>query len=137
MREPSSSEQQRIRNCFDYTVNIIVSASARFMTTPDGRMWTSNPTLAYSFWLRYLDTFEGVELICRAAPCLVPPDGHVEVTGPNIFATTLPDFTGFGGFIKNLPQLCRIIQKATFSDKAFQLRLPCMVGYVGLLICGR
>ena len=56
-------------------MRVLVSASAHFALTGDGTLWTPSASLGYSFWSRYLDVFDEVELLVRAEPMAAPPEG--------------------------------------------------------------
>jgi glycosyltransferase involved in cell wall biosynthesis len=96
--------------------------------TGDGTLWTSTASLDYQFWTRYLDIFDQVQLLVRARPQAVPPDGWVMATGDRIKALPLPDFTGPTGFVVNYPQIIKLMRRALPEMQAIILRTPCFLG---------
>lgn len=116
-------------------MRVLVSASARFVITGDGTLWTYNASLDYELWRRYLDVYDEVHLLVRAEPRETPPDGWVASTGPRISAIPLPNFSGIRGYIQSRPQIRTIIRQALADAQALQLRIPCPVGgsVIGML----
>ena len=111
-------------------MDVLVSASARFVVTPDGRLWTSNASLAYGFWVRYLDTFDRVALLVRARPDSHAPRGGQAVTGPGVEGLVLPYFHGPWQFLRMGIRLTRAIRAATGKAQAIIIRVPCAIGSV-------
>jgi glycosyltransferase involved in cell wall biosynthesis len=109
-------------------MHVTVSASARFGLTPDGRLWTSNASLTYPFWMRYLDVFDEVRLLVRARPSAGPPTAWREVTGPGVVALPLPDVGGVKGVVRHFRELRQGLRAAAAGAQAIQMRLPCAIG---------
>jgi glycosyltransferase involved in cell wall biosynthesis len=109
-------------------MHLLVSASAHFAITPDAALWTSNASLGYSFWSRYLDVFDEVRLLVRSRPSAAPPDGWQRATGAGIVARPLPDSVGPGGFARNYTRIAQAIRRALAEPGAVQLRVPCHIG---------
>ena len=61
----------------------------RLVRTSDGRVWTPS-VFARSFWNRYLEVFESLEIVARVAPVDRQPDGWVEVTGSGVTVRSVP-----------------------------------------------
>jgi glycosyltransferase involved in cell wall biosynthesis len=115
--------QQRI-----VVMRVLVTASAHFAVTNDGALWTSNASLRYDFWARYLETYDEVLLMARAHSCEAPPPGWGLVCGPGIKGVPLPDHVGPWGFAKNYWGIVRTIRAVLPQVEALQLRLPCSLG---------
>jgi glycosyltransferase involved in cell wall biosynthesis len=109
-------------------MNVLVTASARFVITSDGNLWTPNASLGYRFWTRYLDVYNEVHLLVRAKPQPVPPRGWNMASGPGIKAVPLPYYEGPWAFVKNYVSIKRAIGKALSNAEAIQLRIPCTIG---------
>jgi glycosyltransferase involved in cell wall biosynthesis len=109
-------------------MRVLVSASARYVITPDGVLWTPNPSLGYRFWTRYLDAFDEVRLLVRAEAHSDPPNGWSQASGVGIQACPLPYFVGSVGFMRSYPALRHEIRKALEQTEAVMLRLPCAIG---------
>ncbi|MDQ4145438.1 MAG: glycosyltransferase family 4 protein [Actinomycetota bacterium] len=105
----------------------LVTASIRCVVTPDGQVWTSNHSVDYSFWTRYLDVYDSVRLMVRTTPATKPPADWVRVTGPGIEGIPLPDFHGPGEFLKSYTTVRRKVGAAVECSTAVHLRAPCPV----------
>lgn len=109
-------------------MKVLVSASARFALAPNGTLWTPNASLAYKFWARYLDVFDGARLVVRAKPQRDIPTGWCKASGPGIEVVALPHFVGPVQFARHLRKIRSIVQNALTQPDATMLRLPCVVG---------
>ncbi|HHY17867.1 MAG TPA: glycosyltransferase family 4 protein [Firmicutes bacterium] len=64
-------------------MDVTVVIEHRYLKTPDGCVWT--PTVfGYSFWLRYLDVFDGVKVVARVFD--LNDDTHRRVLKPDSLA---------------------------------------------------
>lgn len=106
----------------------LVSASARFVITPDNVLWSFSQSLNYSFWSRYLDVYDEVALLVRAQPQASPPANTIQCSGPGILPLPLPYYEGFSEYIQSYIQLRRAIFNALKDSSALQLRVPCAIG---------
>ena len=109
-------------------MQVLVTASAHFAMTDDGSLWTSNASLHYSFWTRYLDVFDGVRLLVRANRSAEPPKGWKTATGPRISVIPIPDFASATGFAQNYRFIRKTVARALEGDDAIILRLPFFIG---------
>src|SRR5262245_34593612 len=109
-------------------MRVLVTASAHFVITPDGTLWTSNTSLSYRFWRRYLEVFDAVDLLVRAARRSNPPAGWKAATGAGITALPLPEFVGPVGFVQNRPRIGDALRRALADAQAILLRVPCVIG---------
>lgn len=103
----------------------LVTASARFAMTPDGNLWTANPSLDYTLWARYLDVYDAVKLLARVQPQPEPPTGWRMATGPRVSAITTPDYAGVRGLLGQLPALRQAARTALRECHAIHLRVAC------------
>ena len=109
-------------------MNVLVSASARFVVTEDGELWSANSSLDYRFWTRYLDVFDEVRLLVRAAPRPAPPSGWSRVTGARVKGVYVPDFRSLGELARDYRGVMKTIRSVLSEAPAVDLRLPCPVG---------
>lgn len=110
-------------------LKVLVTAPARFVIDPDRRLWTTNGSLNYAFWARYLDCFDEVRLCIRALHGAVT-DSFVEATGPGIVAAPVPYFVGPNQYLLRHQAVHRAISEEVTSAGAIILRLPCHLGYI-------
>jgi glycosyltransferase involved in cell wall biosynthesis len=109
-------------------MNALVTASARFVLTPDGALWTHNPAIRYEFWTRYLDVYENVSVLARAREETTPPDGWWKLTGDGVGAAPVTDFHSPTDYLKIGKSIKRSIRRSLAEPAALHLRLPCPVG---------
>ncbi len=64
--------------------------SARFVRTPDGRVY-SNGQFPYSYWTRYLRHFDALVLVCRMSNCKEIPKKWNLSSGPSVTFVGTPD----------------------------------------------
>ncbi len=106
-------------------MNVLVSASARFVVTADGHLWSGNNSLGHAFWARYLDAFEEVFLMVRAVPRMAPPRGWNRATGVGVRGLAVPDFQSVGQILRVYPSLRRQIDRSLSACEVVILRVPC------------
>lgn len=111
-------------------MNVLVSASARFVVTEDGELWSANSSLDYRFWTRYLDVFDEVRLLVRATRQPKPPSGWRQVTGRRIRSWPVPNFRSLGELACDYRSVRKTIRRALSGAPAVELRLPCPVGEI-------
>jgi glycosyltransferase involved in cell wall biosynthesis len=109
-------------------MRVLVTASAHFAMTPDRALWIDSASMSYSFWTRYLDVFDEVDLLVRAHPTAEPPDGWNRATGAGIKAAAVPDSVGPWGFARDYGRIARTIRDLIADAEAVLLRLPCHIG---------
>lgn len=109
-------------------MKILVSASARFVLTPNNELWTPTFSLNYDFWCRYLSVFDHVELLVRAQYSERPPKEWIRASGPQISPIVVPYFVGPLGYISKYTQINRLIDTTISGAEAVQLRIPCALG---------
>jgi glycosyltransferase involved in cell wall biosynthesis len=74
-------------------MDLVVALDYRFHITPDGRVWTAN-AFAHSFWTRYLEVFDRVRIVARAAPVGLPGPGDRRVDGECVSFAPVPFYLG-------------------------------------------
>ncbi|NJN56170.1 MAG: glycosyltransferase family 4 protein [Leptolyngbyaceae cyanobacterium SL_5_9] len=109
-------------------MNVLVTASARFVMTEDGKAWTSNASLGYSVWAEYLSAYDQVHLLARAQHRASPPVNSIQVSGPGVKLVPLPYFVGPEAFLRQYWAVKRTIRAALKEVEAVQLRIPCTIG---------
>lgn len=109
-------------------MNVLVTASARFVMTEDGKAWTSNASLGYSVWAEYLSAYDQVHLLARAQHRASPPANSIQVSGPGVKLVPLPYFVGPEAFLRQYWAVKQTIRTALKEVEAVQLRIPCTIG---------
>lgn len=108
-------------------MRVCVALEQRFDGTPDGRVWTAMP-VAYSFWQRYLEVFEAVQVIARVRPLPVAPEGAQQANGEGVAFTWLPYYVGPWQYLQRAMQVQRTIRATLRRQDAAILRVGSNVG---------
>jgi glycosyltransferase involved in cell wall biosynthesis len=103
-------------------MDLTVALEARYTVASDGSVW-SQSGMARSFWERYLEVFDRVRIVARAARVEQPPEGWLPVTGKNILFHAVPDFHGPWQCLKRYPAIRAEIRSAARERGAVILRV--------------
>lgn len=106
----------------------LVSLGNRMVLTPDRQLWTRNGSIGYSFWTRYLDVYDEVRILVRAASEDGPPEGWVQATGSQVHAAPVPDFGSPVDLVKNYSVVTQVIRAYLREEQAVHLRVPDLLG---------
>src|SRR4051812_24678545 len=110
-------------------MRVIVATDSRFARTPDGTVWSSS-ILAYSFWRRYLEVFDGVLVIARTEQVKNVPDSWKRLDGPGVDIVPIPLFIGPWQYLLRARAVKRAIISAMVPGIAIVLRIPSIVGSI-------
>ena len=110
-------------------MDLTVALEARYSIAPDGSVW-SEFGMARSFWERYLEVFDSVKIVARAARVERPPEGWMPVTGKNILFHAVPDFHGPWQCLKQYPAVCAAIRSAVPARGAVILRVGSQIANI-------
>lgn len=109
-------------------MNVLVNTSTRLSRSADGQVWTPTESFAYSYWTRYLDVFDKVDILARVLPVEVPLKDARLVSGPGVRVLALPDFVGVRHFAREYFRLRHLIARCIAEANAIGVVLPCVVG---------
>jgi len=109
-------------------MNVLVTTGYHFVRDAEGRVWTDYESVAYAFWQRYLDVFEGVRVIARTHPCETAPEGWMPVTGPRVEVHPIPDFRSPLEMVRHRSHCRQTIMGTLDEAPAVILRIPCLIG---------
>lgn len=107
-------------------MQVTVALDARYTVAPGGSVW-SQIGMAQRFWERYLEVFDRVRIVARAARVEQAPEGWLPVNGKNVVFHGVPDFHGPWQCLKRYPALRRAIRAATPAHGAVILRVGSQV----------
>ena len=108
-------------------MRVCVSIEERFLRTADGQVWTRY--IPYSFWKRYLDVFDQVQVIARVADTTTAPQGAWKrADGEGVTFYGLPSYIGPLQYGLHLFSLRASMRKSIAPTDAVILRLPSMIG---------
>jgi glycosyltransferase involved in cell wall biosynthesis len=105
-------------------MEVTVALEARFMVTPEGSVWSQ---AGMTIWERYLEVFDAVRIVARAARVEQAPDGWLRVDGKNILLHGLPDYRGPWQCFKQYPAIRAAVGSATPQRGAVILRVGSQV----------
>jgi len=103
-------------------MHVTVALDARYAVAPDGSVWSQVGT-ARQFWERYLEVFDAVRIVARAARIEQAPEGWLPVNGKNILFYGLPDFCGPWQYLKRHRAVRAAIRAAAPTQGAVILRV--------------
>src|SRR5579859_3820411 len=107
-------------------MRVCVSIEERFLRTADGQVWTRY--IPYSFWKRYLDVFDQVQVIARVADTTTAPQGAWKrADGEGVTFYGLPYYIGPLQYGLHLFSLRASMRKSIAPTDAVILRLPSMI----------
>src|ERR1039458_5873611 len=111
------------------TMEVTVSLDARYSVASDGSVW-SQFGMARQFWERYLEVFDTVRIVARAARVQKVPAGWAPVNGKNILFHGVPDFEGPWQCVKRYPAVREAIRSATPAHGAVILRVGSQIANI-------
>ncbi len=103
-------------------MEVTVALEARYSVAPDGSVW-SQAGMARSFWERYLEVFDSVRVVARAARVEHVAEDWLPVNCHNIVLQRVPDFCGPWQCLKRYPAVRRAICSAVPARGAVILRV--------------
>ncbi len=117
-------------------MRVLVTSEFRFLQGPDGGFWT--PTMfPHAFWRRYLEVFDGVRILARAAATDEPPAGSRRVDGPGVDFAPLPHYLGPLQYLRRRRRLRRAARAAVPDDAAVILRVGSQIADLVLPMLAR
>jgi glycosyltransferase involved in cell wall biosynthesis len=103
-------------------MHVVVALDFRFEATPDGSIWSST-AYSHTFWQRYLDVFDGVRIVARAASVQEPQPGDRRVDGPSVEFLPVPFYLGPAQYLLRARQIRRAAHRAIGEHDAVILRV--------------
>ncbi|MBS3027174.1 MAG: glycosyltransferase family 4 protein [Dolichospermum sp. DET50] len=103
-------------------MNIVVALEYRFDRTPDGIVWTQTQ-FPYSFWQRYLEVFDHVQVVARVRDLPTVPSDWKEANGDHVSFAAIPYYIGPVQYLQQSLQVKRAAQQAVRTEDAVILRV--------------
>ena len=98
-------------------MNVVVALEPRFDRTLDGRVWTQK-TFAHSFWMRYLEVFDGVRVVARVRDVPAVPSDWKAANGEGVSFAPLPYYIGPWQYLLKAQQVKRAARNAVGANDA-------------------
>src|ERR1017187_10490650 len=107
-------------------MQVTVALDARYTVAPGGSVW-SQIGMAQRFWERYLEVFDRVRIVARAARVNQAPEGWLAVNGQNVVFYGVPDYCGPWQCLKRYRAVLEAIRSAAPVHGAVILRVGSQV----------
>lgn len=102
-------------------MKVTVTTENRFQRTPDGQVWTC-AQYAYSFFHRYLDMFEQVEVVSRVQEVSSVPSNWKRADGPSVSFAPVPYYLGPFEYVQRRHEIARVLKRTAQTTEAVILR---------------
>jgi glycosyltransferase involved in cell wall biosynthesis len=110
-------------------MRVMVTAEHRFARAPDGTVWTP-VQYARRFWDRYLEVFDGVDVLGRVRNIPAVPDGWLRVDGDGVSVRELPYYEGPWQYLFRLRDFHRVVKSEVKSNEALIFRVSSEIARV-------
>jgi glycosyltransferase involved in cell wall biosynthesis len=104
-------------------VRVTVALENRFLRACDGNIY-STTVCDYSFWRRYLQVFDAVQVFARVAEDSQAQPERSPANGPGVTFLPLPCFVGPWQYLKEYNRLNVLAKQAVQPTGAYILRVP-------------
>jgi glycosyltransferase involved in cell wall biosynthesis len=104
-------------------MNLLVSSEQRYLLKTDGTVWTIGPA-NYAFFLRYLQTFEHVQVAARIQPVASIANGWTRADGEGVSFISIPYYVGLWQYLRRLRRIRQTLEEVARSAEAAILRVP-------------
>jgi glycosyltransferase involved in cell wall biosynthesis len=103
-------------------MNVVIALEHRFDRTPEGVVWTQTQ-FPFSFWKRYLEVFDHVQVVARVRNVLTVPSDFKEANGDRVSFIAIPYYIGPLQYLLRYFKVKRTAQKAVNAEDAVILRV--------------
>src|SRR4051794_27105219 len=104
-------------------MQLLISSEQRYERTPDGAVWTPNAN-SYTFWNRYLETFEDVRVLARIRNVPTVDPHWLRADGPRVAIHAVPHFIGPIQYLAHWFSIRRSILGSFKHGQAVIMRVP-------------
>jgi glycosyltransferase involved in cell wall biosynthesis len=108
-------------------MQVLITAENHYEYGADGRIYGEGPA-KYSFWSNYLAIFDEVLVLARVGARCGDVREEARADGPRVSFCALPDYQGPWQYLRNLPELKKLVKDAVDRCDAYLLRVPGLVG---------
>jgi phosphatidylinositol alpha-1,6-mannosyltransferase len=103
-------------------MRVAITSEQRFFCSSDGSIRTDSAVGSYDYWDVFRQTFDSVVVLARVAPELTPLEAAVE--GPGVHVEPLPDYVGFGQYLRCRRSVKEQVAKACADNDVLIARAP-------------
>jgi glycosyltransferase involved in cell wall biosynthesis len=100
----------------------------RLCQTDDGRVWGTGGG-RYSYYSRFLEVFDSVQVVTRIEPIVDPGAGMELCDGPGVTFVSPPLYVGPWEYMRTLPLLKAFLRSLYVPDSAYLLRVPSQMSF--------
>lgn len=111
-------------------MRVTISLEHRFISTPDGHVWTKT-MFPYSFWARYLQVFDEVRVLARVKKISGVNPTWQRADGEGVVFLPVVSYVGLSEFAINAVELAKLVREAINNSDAIIFRVPSLIGTVG------
>lgn len=109
-------------------MRVSVVLEQRFQKTPEGMICDSSGIFKYSFWTRYLEVFDSVNIIARLGEATAGDCSSKRVDGEKVIFSAVPSYIGPKEFLMNACRIRRALRRGIDRNDAVILRVPGTLG---------
>jgi len=106
-----------------FNVQVDVVIEQRFYRCAEQKYWTDN-AFPYDFWNRYLTVFSSVNIVARVSVVAEANANWKRVDGPGVSFISLPSYIGPYQFLRNLPNLVKVLYGRKLQPRHIIYRIP-------------
>ncbi len=107
-------------------MNVIVALEHRFVSTPDGVIWTESQ-FPHSFWMRYLEVFDQVRVVARVQPVASVSPSWKRADGKGVSFATIPHYIGPWQYLLKAQQVKQAARNAVGVHDTVILRVSSQI----------
>ena len=107
-------------------MNLIIALEHRFVSTPDGAVWTQSP-FVHAFWRRYLEVFDQVRVIARIKKVASVSPRWKRSDGEGVSFVTVPHYIGPWQYLLKTQQVKHVVRNALGASDAVILRVSSQI----------
>jgi len=102
-------------------MNINIVTDARFTCLPDGTVWTDT-VFGATFWNRYLDAFDSVNVVARLRSSSAVPHNYVRSDSPLVSFSPVPHYIGPTSYLLRRREVSQAVRRGLDNSGAIVLR---------------
>ena len=107
-------------------MNLIIALEHRFVTTPDGAVWTKSQ-FPHSFWKRYLEVFDQVRVVARVRKMSSISPMWKRADGEGVSFVAVPHYIGPWQYLLKVQQVKYTVRNAVGVGDAVILRVSSQI----------